>query len=136
MKNNKLIRGVLVSVNEHANNSIKEHYFARHENDLYDIYAMLKCTCIDVQERTIGTRKYDIYLDDEGRFKSVQIPSVVTTRDNKIVEIIVGNVFICASDNEGDMKSLTEEEVQEVINSIKNVFKRDGSSFTCVHAHV
>lgn len=134
-RKHKLIRGVLVDT---INSYISEYYFVSHDNDLHDIYYMLGCSCIDVQERTIGTRRYDIYLDDEGLFKENQKPSVVTTDKNgTIIEVIVGRVFICGVDREeGKMKSLTDEEVKEIKNTTIKVSRTDLLLSTCVHAHV
>ena len=119
MKNTKSIKGVLIDVRA---NTIKEHIHKYNveniEESLEKIYSMLECTCIDIQTRKIGSKYFDIYLDDEGLWKENRIISIYTTSKDKIVETIVGNVFICNHDGEGGMKSLTQEEIDMILNSV------------------
>ena len=49
------------------------------ENKLADYYRELQCTVIDIQERKIGKKVFDIICDDEGLFKE---PAKISAIDN------------------------------------------------------
>ena len=134
-KSTRVIVGVLVTKYEST-----RHVFIKKKDPLQDIYDMLECSCIDVQTRTIGGKKFDIYLDDEGLFKQDNFPSIVTTDySGKIVEVIVGNAFICSTNEEGDMESLSEEDVKLIISKTKLVTKENSNeriAYNCIHATI
>lgn len=99
--NIRIITGILVDV---ETNKIKK-YDLRYR-DLNDLYKVLKCDTFDVVTRRIGSKTFDIYLDDNGLLKE-NIPSALSL-DHK--EVLVGNLFVCHHDQNGDIKSLTEFE--------------------------
>lgn len=111
----KTITGVLVEQNEGKNRA--RRYL--HDNGSYkNLYPLLKCTTFACVSRKIGQTYYDIWCDDEGLFDPSKTPTVLTFDGNELVEQIVGNCFICKRDWD-DMGSLTDEEVREVLASIK-----------------
>ena len=82
---------------------------------LDDYYKVLNCGCIDCVTRIINNKKYVIVCDDNALLKENQIPSFVTLIGNYIVEVIYGNIFICKSDDDGNLISLTEKEIIEIL---------------------
>ena len=125
----KTITGVLIDNTTNKTKIIKYDFeqTTKSNLNLQRIYDMLKCDCIDVVERKFGEHYYDIYCDDEGLFKENPLPAIATFDDGKIVEQIVGNVFICKHDGEGGMESLTQEEYREVISKTLGYFDDDGN---------
>ena len=118
----KEIKGVLVNAQE-----IKPYSFEYEEDKngkttfLPNMYALLNCDCIDIATRMFGDYALDIVCDDEGLFKENNFVSILTFSGQELVEQIVGNVFICKANDEGESISLTDEEIAEVMCSIGRV---------------
>lgn len=82
------------------------------KDELPEIYKLLKCRCIDIVTRKFGGRKFQIICDDEGLLAEFKTPAIATLDKNgKCLELIVGNCLIVKHDEEGNTKSLTNEEI-------------------------
>jgi len=117
----KQIKGVLVNT---QTNEIAPYSFECEEQEngkttfLPNMYALLNCGCIDIVTRMFGDYALDIVCDDEGLFKEDNKVSILTFSGKQLVEQIVGNVFICKANDEGESVSLTEEETQAVLTQV------------------
>jgi hypothetical protein len=78
-----------------------------------------------IVSRKIGKKYYDIYADDEGLFVEDNPVSIVTKSQGKVVEQIVGSVFIVRHDGKGGVKSLTDNEIIEVKNELQHYIDFD-----------
>ena len=108
------VKGILIDV---LNNECRVETISYNTNDknyLNAYYNMLQCDVFDIVRRKIGEHIYDIYVDDEGLMKNNLKPSVLTFDGERIVEVIVGNAFVCSHNEDGDTISLTDEELMEV----------------------
>ncbi len=87
-------------------------------NSYEDLYPVLDCDCFDIAVRRFGKNYYDIYTDDEGllHFKD---PAIYVFDDDYMVQVLVGNCFVCKHNDEGDTISLTDEEIAEVLNNTR-----------------
>lgn len=123
MDNQNIIKGVLITPNQEGTQP-REYDFEEY-GDYKRYYSLLDCDCFDIQTRKFNGVYYDIYVDDEGLLKENNEVSVLTIdeRSGKVVEAIVGNVFICKSNEEGQTISLTEEDVQNVLKTIATLKK-------------
>lgn len=101
-------------------------------SDYTDWYPFLDCDTFDIVVRNIGGRPYNIICDDEGLFRSSNFPAFLTLdEDGDICEIIYGTLFI--TNNEGeDLTSLTDEDVQHILNHIATIRKADHESIQIV----
>lgn len=81
-------------------------------NDLHDWYAELDCELVDIPERTIGGKYFDIICDDEGLLKADPYISAI---DANYQPMLVGRLFVCHHDNAGNMTSLTDDECVHVL---------------------
>ena len=88
------------------------------ENELDEYYRILKCDIFDIISLRIGKHRYDIYCDDNGLLKTDKIISAV---DCKCNPMLVGNLFVTKTDEEGETVSLSEEEIKEVLANTKGV---------------
>lgn len=84
--------------------------------------AMNECDTIDIQERLLhkpnSKKYYDFIIDDEGRFKSGNVETAITYDDNKkVIENFVGSFLVTRHTPNGDIKGLTEEEIEDVLAS-------------------
>ena len=87
------------------------------EDELKTYYDLLGCDCIDIVSRKVGDKWYDFVCDDEGILKDKPITIVSRDGDEWRGEI-VGSVFICLNDGEGNLKSL---ETNDVINLMEHL---------------
>ena len=119
----KELNGVLITVGEI--NKIEKKTVKI--TDYHDWYPLLNCDLIDIVTRQIGKNYYDIVCDDEGLFKEPLIPACLNfNEEGHPEEIINGNVFICGlADDNGDLTSLTEEGIEEILKNIVTVWYKD-----------
>lgn len=122
MEKTRKIYGVLITAGE-VNTVEKREVEIR---EYTDWYPLLNCDIIDIVSRKIGDNYYDIVCDDEGLFKDPLIPTCVNFNENgKLEEVIHGNVFICKTDEEGELTSLTEKETEEILKNSIAILHKD-----------
>lgn len=85
------------------------------EDTLDNIYKILDVETIDVACLKVEGHRYDFVVDDEGLFKNDAIPSVLDGAGNVL---LVGNVLVVNSNDDGDFVSLTDEEIKNLKNHI------------------
>ena len=83
-------------------------------DNLNNIYELLNCNLIDVVQRNIAGKDYNIICDDEGFLK----PDLIFTARNLNFseDCIVGNLFVVSSDENGEFLSLDKDEIKEIID--------------------
>ena len=119
----KTIKGVLLNT---QTNKISPYSFEYEEQKngkttfLPNMYALLGCDCIDIVSRKFGKHQLDIICDDEGLLKDNKV-SILTYHNNKLVETIVGNVFICNCNDDGESISLTDNEIEALKEQIRYI---------------
>lgn len=89
---------------------------------LKQIYKLCECDCIDITERNIGGRYFDIVCDDEGLLKDDFIFTSygIMFRNGKMLKSgIVGNIIVTKHDEEGEMIGLSEDEVSLIMGNIR-----------------
>jgi hypothetical protein len=132
----KTLRGVLITPN--TPNTYPREYTFNYEN-YASFYSLLECETFDIVSRKFKDKVLDIYCDDNGLFVPDNKPAIVTCNaQGKIVEQIVGNVFIVACNNKGETISLTDEEVIAVLACIASMVtvkngKLDAHSVAIAH---
>lgn len=89
-------------------------------DELDEFYRLIKCSHIDIARRKIGENYYDIICDDDGLF--VESPKI-SAINNLGEPMLVGNLIICDSED-GYEKSLTDEQVSEVLSCIQRMYTR------------
>lgn len=82
---------------------------------LDDYYKYCDCDIIDVVQRTIGGKVYDIVCDDEGLLKANPIISAISS---KMEPMLVGNLLIFGQANfDGEFTPLTDSDVEHIKNN-------------------
>lgn len=104
----KLLKGVLIDVKNKVI-EVKEI-----EDTLDNLYEILNCDMIEITQRKIGIGNdyYDIVCDEEGLLKETRIPSAF---DSVGVPLLVGNLFIVKNDGKGNLRSLTDKQIEKVL---------------------
>ena len=93
-----------------------------YEGHLAPIYKAIECDTIDIQERLLhkpnSKKVYSFIIDDEGRLKSDYTITAVTYNNKKeVIENFVGSFLVVRYTTNGDIKSLSEEEIEDVLRS-------------------
>ncbi len=91
------------------------------EDELDTYYKLIGCDCIDIITRIWRKRRYTVICDDMGFYK----PNLkVAIWDETKRDIpIVGNVVICgAGDVEGNLTSLTDEDVEILLKNVGGMY--------------
>lgn len=111
----KLITGVLVDV---VKRSIKLETL---DQSLDEYYTALNCRCIDIVTRRIGGKSFLVICDDEGLL--VDRPKI-SAIDPLGEAMFCGNLFIVKTDGADGVMSLTEADVDHILNNTMNVRAR------------
>jgi len=85
-------------------------------NDLKTLYKLCDCSTIEIPYRKIGDYWYDIVCDEEGIFRENQKSSAF--KENYKVAF-VGNLLFCNHDSEGELTSLTDEQIENLKRHIQ-----------------
>lgn len=101
-----MIKGILIKEDEVE--------VVKVENSLIGLYKILDCDLIQVVERKIGAKVYDIICDEEGLLK----PNFQSALCTNYAENLYGNILIVNHDDEGDFTSLNDDEIKDINKSI------------------
>lgn len=89
------------------------------------LYKLLNCDRIDITVRNVGKFEYDVVCDDEGLLRDKVIP---TAFDENNEPVLVGNLLFCNHDDEGNLSSITDGQIEELERHIgQHVYKYGGS---------
>lgn len=111
----KNIKGVLVDVNARTVEPVTLHYSSYKE-----LYPLLNCETFDVTRRKFGNQVCDVYCDDEGLLKEDWIPSALSEEQPEN-DFLVGNLFVCTHSSDGDIASLTDEQIEEILKTKRRI---------------
>ena len=89
------------------------------EDELDVFYELIGCRCIDIVQRKIGHKYFDVICDDEGALKDDPVVSAV---DTQFRHMLVGNLIISKSDGEGNLIDLSEEDIKQILRHTKTYF--------------
>lgn len=95
------------------------------KDDLQEFYKVLNCSTIDIVSREIGGKYYDIVCDDEGLCNNNPI---VSAYDRNCRPMLVGNLLIFGVGEDGELGSLTDEDVEHIKKSIRTIPLETGST--------
>lgn len=108
-KNTMKIKGYVIDVKKSRHGAVEI------ERDLENLYKVVGCRYIDIVSRVIGKDRFDIVCDDEGLLFDHPIPSALD-KNNGVM--LVGNLFICEHDGEGNLISLTDEQIRAIRKNV------------------
>lgn len=114
------LKGILVDVEKGKTEKVEI------ENKINEFYRLLKCRTIECPMRFLSDQKVVIICDEEGMFngKPSFPPAVIGIKktNGKILEQIFGNVFICKFNGVDDFASLSEEEIDRIMECQKTCY--------------
>lgn len=97
-------------------------------NDLEDYYRLIDCRCIDIVNREIDGKRYDIVCDDEALLKNDICLSAVDMDGNPM---LIGNLIVAGeADENGELTDLTDDDITHIkgnIYKLKTVKNVDGN---------
>ena len=83
------------------------------QDKLEEFYKMLGCDLIDIKTVRINGGVYDVVCDDEGLFD--KDAAITMINDTNYTPMLVGNLFICKSGHNGELASLSDEEIRQIL---------------------
>lgn len=78
------------------------------ENHLEGYYSLLNCNTIDIVQKSVGGKEFDVIVDDEGLLKDNPVASAFNKEGEPI---LFGNILFCNHDGEGNEASLSEMDI-------------------------
>lgn len=98
----------------------KERFIETATND--EFYKLIKTDTIDIVQREFSGKRYCLVIDDLARLREKRPPASVLTKDFKVD--IFGNVVFTGLPNyRGELTSLTDDEISNLINHISLFFE-------------
>lgn len=97
------------------------------------LYKLLNCDCIDITVRKVGKFEYYIVCDDEGLLKDKVIPTAFNENNEPA---LVGNLLFCNHDDEGNLASISDEQLQELERHLGQHVYKYGDSVRTVRCVV
>lgn len=89
---------------------------------LEQYYELLSCQIVDIVNRRIGRKRFEIICDDEGIFKE---DCKISAINNLGQPMLVGSLLICGkADMEGELTSLTDKEIAYIQERIQTMYTR------------
>lgn len=107
-----MIKAFLVDVNHKSARSVEI------EPSLDTYYELLECDCIDIAERSVGGKIFDIIVDDEGLMRDTQVISAI---DSRCKPMLVGNLLFVHHDREGHTTGLSDSDCEHLLASVHHV---------------
>ena len=92
------------------------------EDKLEDFYKNLDCDCIDIVQRKIGGKWFDVMCDDEGLYRSDQKISAINDMGQPM---LVGNLMFFKHDEAGNTIGLEAEEIEHIQRYIQTMCTRN-----------
>lgn len=91
-------------------------------NGLEDYYRLIHCTTVDIVNREIKGKRYDIICDDEGTFSDDPLISAINDLGGVM---FVGNLIVCGgTDEEGGLTALTDDDIKHIRENIQSMGTR------------
>ena len=87
--------------------------------ELEEYYKLIGCDCIDIADRKIGGKWFDVMLDDEGLFREDHKISAINDMGEPM---FVGNLMFFHHDGEGNLVGLTDEDIDHLMKYIKTMY--------------
>jgi hypothetical protein len=86
------------------------------DDSLESFYKALHCTTIDIVNREVAGKRFDIVCDDEARLKANPRMTAIGTSFGSEQELF-GSLFVVGeADAEGNLSSLTKEDVKHILS--------------------
>lgn len=120
-----MIKAFLVDVNNKSARAVEI------EPSLDKYYELLECDCIDIAERSVGGKIFDIIVDDEGLMRDTQVISAI---DSRCKPMLVGNLLFVHHDREGNTTGLSDSDCEHLLASvhhIRTISDPDGHPCVC-----
>lgn len=103
-------------------------------DDLDSFYKVLDCETIDIVTRYINGQPFELVIDDEGKSVEGNLPAVRCFLDGQLTDLIVGKVFICHANAEGELTSITEEEMKAIMDTLHIGLTKDDKKILLLDA--
>ena len=132
---NKPLRALLIKRNKSNNKLIIED--TKFIDTLDNLYKLLECSTIDIQERCINGIFYDFIIDDEyllnGKSENPRNAVAIGTRKGEILEVIFHSVIICHSNENGEETDLNEDDIKNISKALRIASTDNGQELQIIN---
>ena len=90
--------------------------FELEEDTLHQMYRLIGCDTVQMIQIEFEGKEYDMWLDEEGKFKELY-PTYPLSYNGEIYDVVVGNVLIMSSNEDGDTIGLSEDVIEKMLYS-------------------
>ena len=97
--------------------------------ELSDIYSSIGCELFENHAIRINDNRYNILIDEEGRFKN----NPVISGYSPLIGTIVGNVIIAGPIVDGEYTDITSNDVINILSSLTTMQLRDGKELELLY---
>lgn len=84
------------------------------DNTLEEMYRLIGCDLVEVVQVEVDGKFYDVYCDEEFLLKEKPIPTLYLNDK----QVLCGNLVFTTCDEEGKLGSVTEEDIDKLIDFI------------------
>ena len=102
------------------------HFKLAECNELSDFYENLHCDTFDIANRDVGGKRFDIFVDDIGLFRENPRVSAIRLVGDDIEPMLVGNLVFANHNAQGETTSLSDDDINLIIQSSVAVMRFDG----------
>lgn len=106
-------KGILV---KHTGGLPEVSTFELEEDTLHQMYRLIGCDTVQMIQIEFEGNEYDMWLDEEGKFKELY-PTYPLSYNGEIYDVVVGNVLIMSSNEDGDTIGLPEDVIEKMLYS-------------------
>lgn len=129
------LRALLIKRNQETKHLIIED--TTFIDTLDNLYKLLECDTIDIQERYINGKLYDFIVDDEyllnGKSEKPSNAVAIGTRKGEILELVFYSMIICKSNDKGEETSLNDEEIKDITTALMYAESKKGDKLEIIH---
>ena len=103
--------------------NIASHEVDNYAAQLSDIRKYLECKYVEhMLVKTADGNRFDLWLNEVGKLENLR-PCIPLIFEDHICDIIVGNVLVTRCNQEGDIITLTNEDINAFLDYLKDCWK-------------
>ena len=88
-------------------------------------YELLHCRAIDITQRKIKGKRFDVMCDDEGGLKDRPLVSAYSSRGRVA---LVGNLMFFHTDRDGNLVGISDDECVHILSCVETAIDLDSGS--------
>ena len=88
-------------------------------DSLQNLYKLINTDIVEHLNVKVNDKEYDFWFDEEGKLKEGVKPTYPLFYNEKLYDIIFGNIVVTKSDEEGEITGIPDEEFDSLVKSLE-----------------